>query len=47
MNKRKEPNSEEIKELKDKNARLEYRIKHLLRALDEQDKELEEKDKQI
>ncbi|EMH75654.1 hypothetical protein EHI8A_006220 [Entamoeba histolytica HM-1:IMSS-B] len=47
MKKNQEPKSEELDKLKDQNARLEYRIKHLLRALEEQDKEIEELKKQI
>lgn len=47
MKKHQEPDSEELTKLKETNARLEYRIKHLLRALEEQDKEIEELKKQI
>ena len=47
MKKNQEPKSEELTKLKDQNARLQYRIKHLLKALEEQDKEIEELKKKL
>ena len=47
MKKSAEPKSEELEKLKDQNARLEYRVIHLIRALEQQDKEIEELKKQL
>ncbi|KAL7718823.1 Seven tm domain protein [Entamoeba marina] len=47
MKKRQEPVVVDQTELKEANKRLEYRVKHLIKALEEQDKEIEQLKKQI